>query len=403
MSGRGFCIKVEIDLHAITCPGVWLCPNGKVALRINTLKSSIESHRISPIFPLLFHDKFTFKMVFRGVTSLAALQCSLEDEFFYAELLQWTENSTGFVILSTFETNLADLLYPSSCFKGLLAGVDVDLLMEPTKFFPGILAPKIEVSTKTMVEEIVGICDSNATGAFVMNPKVIHSKNASNINRKQPTKGIIRQRKVCHSKGKAKYQPCHSCKKVTRLKVARSCSPVSSDRNTESPFECYHKQSKISNSSCAKSQKNCLNRENHKFENCPVCSKYNCYFSENSYEKEDFCCNKCENKKIINSPVKTHEAINSQLEKENNYEFRPKSVPSLKDPGNSILRDRIHHLQKAKEKFSNDTCIADSACVCDPSYDYCDHNRPAFYKNLEKFYKRMYKQAKLRAEQMDCY
>lgn len=75
-------------------------------------------------------------MVFSGVTSLGALQHNLEDEFFYAELLQWTESSTGFVILSTFETNLADLLYPSSCLKGLLAGVDVDLLMEPTKFFP---------------------------------------------------------------------------------------------------------------------------------------------------------------------------------------------------------------------------------------------------------------------------
>lgn len=399
MSGRGFCVKVEIDLHAITCPGVWLCPNGKVALRINTLKSSIESHRISPIFPLLFHDKFTFKMVFRGVTSLGDLQRKLEDEFFYAELLQWTENSSGFVILSTFETNLADLLYPSSCLKGLLAGVDVDLLMEPTKFFPGILAPKIEVSTKTMVEEVVGICDSNTTGAFVVNPKIIHSKNASNINRKHPAKGIIRQRKVCHSKGKSKYQPCRSCKKVTRVKIPRSCSPVSSDRYTESPSECYHRQSKISNSSCTHSHRKCLNKESHKFESCPVCSKYNCYFSG----KDDFCCNKCESMKIIDSSPKAQDVLNSYLEKENNCQFQSKSSPPLKDPANSILRDRIQHLQKAKEKFSHDTCIADSVCVCDPASNYCDHSRPEFYKNLEKFYKRMYKQAKLRAEQMDCY
>ena len=75
-------------------------------------------------------------MVFTGVTSLADLQRNLEEEFFYAELLQWADSSNHFVILSTFETNLADLLYPSPCFKGLLAGVDVDLLMEPTKFFP---------------------------------------------------------------------------------------------------------------------------------------------------------------------------------------------------------------------------------------------------------------------------
>ena len=100
------------------------------------MKSCIESHRISPVFPLLFHDKFTFKMVFGGVSSLAALQRSLEEEFFYAELLQWADSTSVFVILGTFETNLSDLLYPSPCLKGFLAGVDVDLLMEPTKFFP---------------------------------------------------------------------------------------------------------------------------------------------------------------------------------------------------------------------------------------------------------------------------
>lgn len=115
---------------------MWLCPNGKIALQLNIFNDCIESREITPIFPLLFHDKFIFKKVFTGVTTLADLQRSLEEEFLYTELIQWSKPDSRGVILATFETNLVDLLYPAPCFKGLLAGVDVDLLMEPTKFFP---------------------------------------------------------------------------------------------------------------------------------------------------------------------------------------------------------------------------------------------------------------------------
>lgn len=187
----------------MTCPGVWLCPNGKVALRIDTLNSCAESRRICPIFPLLFHDKFTFSKIFVRIVSLAELQRTLEQEFLYAELIQWITPAGRAITLATFEINLADLLYPASCFKGLLAGVDVDLLMEPTKCFPvrpsirpisfyprnkifhlwpfsfasqGIIAPKIEVSTKTVVEEVLDPCDTSTSKCYVVNPKMINSK-----------------------------------------------------------------------------------------------------------------------------------------------------------------------------------------------------------------------------------
>lgn len=136
MAGRAFCVKVHLDVHAVTCPGVWLCPNGKVALRINTLNSYTETRRISPVFPLLFHEKFAFSKVFSQIASLTELQRTLEQELLYAELVQWATPASRGIALATFETNLADLLYPVPCFKGLLAGVDIDLLMEPTKCFP---------------------------------------------------------------------------------------------------------------------------------------------------------------------------------------------------------------------------------------------------------------------------
>lgn len=74
--------------------------------------------------------------MFSHVVTLTELQHSLEQEFFFVELVQWVTPSGKGVILATFETNLIDLLYPTSCFKGLLARVDIDLLMEPTKYFP---------------------------------------------------------------------------------------------------------------------------------------------------------------------------------------------------------------------------------------------------------------------------
>ncbi|EFN77968.1 Uncharacterized protein C9orf68-like protein, partial [Harpegnathos saltator] len=194
----------------VTCPGVWLCPNGKVALRMDTLNSRAESRRISPIFPLLFHDRFAFSKVFARIVSLAELQRALEQEFLYAELIQWVTTTTSRgIILATFETNLADLLYPAPCFKGLLAGVDVDLLMEPTKCFPGIIAPKIEVSTKTVVEEVLGPCDTSMSKCYVVNPKMINSKQTATCGQtKRSVKGIIRQRRVCHTKSKPRSQSC---------------------------------------------------------------------------------------------------------------------------------------------------------------------------------------------------
>ena len=112
-----------------------------MALRINALDSCAESRAISPILPLLFHEKFTFDKIFVGIISLTELQNTLEQEFLYAQLIQWAIPASRGITLATFETNLADLLYPVPCFKGLLAGVDVDLLMEPTKCFPVSFLP----------------------------------------------------------------------------------------------------------------------------------------------------------------------------------------------------------------------------------------------------------------------
>ncbi|XP_046423959.1 uncharacterized protein LOC124181427 isoform X1 [Neodiprion fabricii] len=436
MARRGFSVKIELDLHAITCPGVWLCPNGKIALQLSMFNNCIESHQITPIFPLLFHDKFTFNKVFTGVTTLADLQRSLEEEFFYAELIQWSKPDSRGVILATFETNLVDLLYPAPCSKGLLVGVDVDLLMEPTKYFPGILAPKIEISTRTVIEEVVGICDSTATGAHVVNPKMINSKNAPCFCRKPPTKGIIRQRKVCHSQGRHRsqicrkgtrrknsatrllspsYRPCTRCcsQKTSSLEIERVYSPSALNRRSESQSErCYHGIKKVPKCSCSpssplkNSEINAIRDDSHVFESCAVCSKYKCYFACNCKGKDAGYACKCRG----NSP-KVHGAKNtldyvghSSLQKTyGSCLCRPSSAPSPReDPSTLLLKAKIKQLQKAKAKLSyicnsreDDTSELDQCC--DHNHDRSS-GRQGFYKNLEKFYKRMYKQARMRAE-----
>ncbi|XP_076231575.1 uncharacterized protein LOC143177500 isoform X2 [Calliopsis andreniformis] len=283
MAGRGFCVNVQLDLHAITCPGVWLCPNGKVALRITSLGSTLESHRVSPIFPLLFHNEFNFKKTFTRLAALTELQWNLEQEFLYAELIQWVSPCNRAVVLATFETSLADVLYPVPHYKGLLAGVDVDLLMDPTKYFPGIIAPKIEISTKTTIEEVIGVYDENVGEAYVINPKTINSKRTC-AHRKRPAKGIIRQRRVCHSRAKPRGHLCRS----TEYRCSVESSNVENSCLNEQPRHnvCYHparETSKCLRDINARRRGDCqispICGNAHMFDNCPVCLKYKCYFA----------------------------------------------------------------------------------------------------------------------------
>ena len=67
------------------------------------------------------------------------------------------------VVLATFETSALELLFPYPQLRGpYCAGVDVDLLMEPTRDFPGIIAPK--------VFNFVGYNHIHTQGSFRLRP-----------------------------------------------------------------------------------------------------------------------------------------------------------------------------------------------------------------------------------------
>lgn len=223
MPRKAFLVQVELNVHAVTCPGVWLCPNGKISLQIHMLGSNIQTHCIEPIFPIVFDEKFVFSRSFYDVGKLGTLQKIFNKDTLYIELIQWQNCENGNV-LATFQTTLGELLYPESKVPSL-GNAEVDLLMEPMKNFPGILAPKIEVGTKTTIQD--ELCPANEESLetqVLCNPNLITSSNPQKSHSLAIKCGydhqIARQKPVCHTKR------CH----ITKCSRNAQCNPGSSDK-----------------------------------------------------------------------------------------------------------------------------------------------------------------------------
>lgn len=81
------------------------------------------------------------------MSTLQQLTLTLEHQTLYIELLQEIEPgapSGNQRVLATFETSGLEFLFPHPQLRpSYTSGVDVDLLMEPTRDFPGVIAPKV--------------------------------------------------------------------------------------------------------------------------------------------------------------------------------------------------------------------------------------------------------------------
>ena len=84
----------------------------------------------------------------------------MEGQPLYVELLQ--EVSPGHspgaqTVLATFETSAVEFLFPYPQLRPTYtSGVDVDLLMEPTRDFPGIISPKVSLSALAQLSNGLG-------------------------------------------------------------------------------------------------------------------------------------------------------------------------------------------------------------------------------------------------------
>nr|ACO14887.1 C9orf68 homolog [Caligus clemensi] len=165
-------LTLDMEIHAVTCPGVWFSHKGPIYLSVCFLGFHVRTKPFPPTFPLLFGDKFLFEKTFPGVSSLQGLEDVLRRQPLYLELLQEIHSAhESDVVLASFETSGYELLFPYPQLRpSFNSGIDVDLLLIPRPEFPGIISPKVEVSTRCNINETRHpILDQHHDNAVIIN------------------------------------------------------------------------------------------------------------------------------------------------------------------------------------------------------------------------------------------
>ncbi|XP_072007944.1 spermatogenesis associated 6-like protein isoform X2 [Engystomops pustulosus] len=148
-------VVVELQIHAVTCPGVFLPDKDDIFLNVSILGQSKETRCLPAVFPILFHEKMRFEKTFQKAVNPATVVELLEKRNAGFELIQL--NQLGEEILATYKENHRDFLFPEPKLTPPYPGVDREVLMKTVPGFPGI-APKIEFSTTTTIKETANGC-----------------------------------------------------------------------------------------------------------------------------------------------------------------------------------------------------------------------------------------------------
>ncbi|XP_019410976.1 PREDICTED: spermatogenesis associated 6-like protein isoform X1 [Crocodylus porosus] len=202
-------VVVELQIHAVTCPGVFLPEKHGVYLSVCVLGQYKETDCLPPIFPLLFHEKMWFEKVFESATDPAAVMEMLESnvtKFGLTQLVPPVGDDLAF-----YEESTRDFLFPEPKLMPAYPGVDREVLMKTAPGFPGI-APKIEFSTRTTIIELP--CQYR---------KPIRGRSRTRIQRSasvSPTRRSISSTRCKTTKKKDKI-----CKRLTRSLRSHSSSP----------------------------------------------------------------------------------------------------------------------------------------------------------------------------------
>lgn len=97
---------------------------------------------MEPRFPMLCHDQFTMEGYFRSVNSLEMMREMLNAE--QLEITLWQNGRR----LAYYIGRLSDVMQPPVPRLSCAHNDNVQLLMKATPAFPGILAPKVELSAE---------------------------------------------------------------------------------------------------------------------------------------------------------------------------------------------------------------------------------------------------------------
>ncbi|XP_072696384.1 spermatogenesis associated 6-like protein isoform X1 [Canis lupus baileyi] len=145
-------VVVELQIRAISCPGVYLPDKQDVYLGVYLLNQYLETDCFPSVFPIMIQQNMRFEKVFENATDPGAVADILESFLTRFELIQlvspvWEE-------LACYEDNTRDFLFPEPKLTPSLPGMCREVLMKTFAGFPGI-APKIEFSTRTAIRECV--------------------------------------------------------------------------------------------------------------------------------------------------------------------------------------------------------------------------------------------------------
>ncbi|XP_063043607.1 spermatogenesis associated 6-like protein isoform X2 [Engraulis encrasicolus] len=150
MSQKIMKIVVELNLRAVTCPGVHLPEKDDVYLSVCLMNQYRQSECLPAVFPLLFREKMRFEKVYWHATDPAALAQILECELAKVELIQLTP--PGGESLAMFVEDVRSFLFPEPKLVPPAGGVDRAVLMTKGPAFMGI-CPRLEFNTRTIISE----------------------------------------------------------------------------------------------------------------------------------------------------------------------------------------------------------------------------------------------------------
>uniref|UniRef100_W5N4R3 Spermatogenesis associated 6-like n=1 Tax=Lepisosteus oculatus TaxID=7918 RepID=W5N4R3_LEPOC len=197
-------VMVELDLHAVTCPGVFLADKDDVYLSVCLMNQYKKTECVAPVFPFLFKEKMRFEKVFKHAVDPAAVAELLEWETAKIELIQLIPPVGE--TLAFYEEDARTFLFPEPKLAPSYPGVDREILMTRAHVFPGI-APRLEFSTRTTIKEC---CSKIENGICTNTPLAIPSEKAN------PSPG---KKRAPHSK-EQRYD------KSTGMSKLRSVSPA---------------------------------------------------------------------------------------------------------------------------------------------------------------------------------
>ncbi|XP_006881427.1 PREDICTED: spermatogenesis associated 6-like protein [Elephantulus edwardii] len=129
-------VVVELQIRAVSCPGVFLPSKRGVYLGVYFLNQYLETDCFPPVFPIVIHQNMKFEKVFENAVDPGAV----------ADLLEVWEK------LAFYEENTRDFLFPEPRLTHSYPGLCREVLMKTVAGFPGI-APKLEFSTRTAIRE----------------------------------------------------------------------------------------------------------------------------------------------------------------------------------------------------------------------------------------------------------